>query len=228
MKKLLQVSAVLLAAVLMFAGCKNNADEGESLPGTWVSSLDYNDDWQKNNWTVSKNKITYNCSNVSSLGIENDHYRTYCAWVANKPQIYGVRAKIKQNTFTKAEPGIMLFETSSNDKFDAYYSLTFYKGSYTLFEKLSGQEPTCLSKSTDDEGTYTNTWHDSIKQEGNENEVLFYTDGDKLVLKVNGSTVTTIDKKLDAGNTWVCMDIPSNAASPINASWEILEFQTAK
>ena len=53
MKKLLQVSAVLLAAVLMFAGCKNNADEGgDDLPGTWVSSLEYYDDWQKNNWTA--------------------------------------------------------------------------------------------------------------------------------------------------------------------------------
>lgn len=229
MKKLLQVSAVLLAAVLMFAGCKNNADEGgDSLPGTWVSSLEYYDDWQKNNWTATANKLQYNCSDVSALGLKDGYSTTYSAGVADKPQLYGVRVKIKQNTFTEAEPGIVLFRTTSGNSWDSYYQLTFWKGSYILYEKLSGQNPTCISQTTDGTNTYTNTWHDSIKQEGSTNEVLFYTDGDKLVLKVNGSTVKTIDKKLDSGDTGACISISSRATAPINANWEFLEFQTAK
>lgn len=228
MKKLLQVSAVLIAAVLMFAGCKNNADEGESLPGTWVSSLDYNDDWQKNNWTATANKLQYNCSDVSALGIQDGLSTIYFAGVAKEPQLYGVRVKIKQNTFTEAEPGIVLFRTTSGNSWDSYYQLTFWKGSYILYEKLSGQNLTCISQTTDGTDTYTNTWHDSIKKEGSTNEVLFYTDGDKLVLKVNGSTVTTIDKKLDSGDTGACISISSSATAPINSSWEFLEFQTGK
>ena len=224
MKKLLQVSAVLLAAVLMFAGCKNNADEGgDDLPGTWVSSLKYYDDWQKNNWTATANKLQYNCSDVSSLG-----GMTYSSGVAEEPQLYGVRVKIKQNSFTDAEPGIILFRTITGNEWDTYYSLTFWKGSYILYEKLSGQDPTCISKTTDGTNTYSNTWHDAIKEEGNTNEVLFYTDGDKLVLKVNGSTITTIDKKLDEGYTAACITIPKTATAPINANWEFLEFQTGK
>lgn len=230
MKKLLQVSAVLLAAVLMFAGCKNNADEGgDDLPGTWVSSLEYYKDWQQNNWTATANKLQYNCSDVSALGIPNGYSTTYAAGVAEEPQLYGVKVKIKQNVFTQAEPGIVLFKTTAaNGSWDTYYQLTFWDGSYILYEKLSGKDRTCLSTRTDGSTAVPNKYHDAIKAEGNTNEVLFYTDGDKLVLKVNGSTVTTIDKKLDAGDMGPCIAIPSNATAPINASWEFLEFQTAK
>ncbi len=231
MKKLLTVTAVLLTAALLFTGCKNaaNSDGGEDLPGTWVSSLDYYQPYTANNWTGNKNTISYDCSNVSSLGIETGYTMTYASGLSEGPQLYGVRAKIKQNTFTDAEPGIILFKTSSADgKWDTYYTLTFWKGSYILYEKLSGQERTCISKTSDGTETYSNTWHKSIKEEGNTNEVLFYTDGDKLVLKVNGSTVTTIQKKLDTGDTGACIVIPSDATGSINANWEFLEFQTGK
>lgn len=234
MKKLLQVSAVLLAAVLMFAGCKNNADEGgDDLPGTWVSSLEYYDALQSNNWTRTANKVQYNCSNISALGLDEGYSTTYAVGLAEEPQLYGVRVKIKQNTFTEAEPGIVLFRTSAKDSagnnyWDTYYQLVFWDGSYILYEKLTGQTRTCLSTRTDGSKTVCNTYHDAIKAEGNTNEVLFYTDGDKLVLKINGSTIKTIDKKLDTGDMGACIEIPSNATAPINANWEFLEFQTAK
>ena len=229
MKKLLQVSAVLLAAVLMFAGCKNNADEGgDDLPGTWVSSLKYYDALQSNNWTRTANKVQYNCSDISALGLDEGYSTTYAVGLAEEPQLYGVRVKIKQNTFTEATPGIVLFRTTSGNGWDSYYQLTFWDGSYILYEKLDGKDRTCLSTRTDGSKTVCNTYHDAIKAEGNTNEVLFYTDGDKLVLKINGSTIKTIDKKLDTGDMGACIEIPSYATAPINSSWEFLECQTAK
>lgn len=230
MKKILQVSAVLIAAVLMFAGCKNNADEGESLPGTWVSSLEYYQPGTSNNWTFNNNRLAYTCSDPASLNVPQGYSSTYTANVATAPQLYGVRVKIKQDAFTKAEPGIMLFltttkDTSGNSVFETYYSLSFYKGSYILYEKEAGKERVCLSR---DEGGYANIFNDAINAEGIENEVLFYTDGDKLVLKINGTTITTVSKKLDSGKTSACMIVPDEATGSINANWEFLEFQTGK
>ena len=234
MKKLLTVAAVLMAAAMFFTGCKNAAnsdDGGEDLPGTWVSTVDYYEANTGNPWSNNKNKVSFSCSNATSLGIEEGYSSTYSCAVS-PTQLYGVRAKVKQNAFTKAEPGLILFLTTtgqgSNTKFDTYYSLTFYKGSYTLYEKESGKESVCLSTSTENGETYENTWHDAIKQEGNSNEVLFYTDGNKLVLKINGTKIATIDKKLDSGKTSACMFVPGGISGAINANWEFLEFQTGK
>ena len=238
MKKLLSVTAVLIAAALFFAGCNNAANTPEDapeekLPGTWVSSLTYYNPATQGNWTYNKNKVSYKCTNAASLGIEKDYSSTFTCGVS-ATQLYGVRAKIKQDAFTKAEPGLILFlKTSENSNggstFDQYYSLTFYKGSYTLYEKEIGKQRVCLSTHKYEDGNeYSNTYNDAIKDEGNENEVLFYTDGDKMVLKVNGTLIKTFDKKLDDGKTTACMYIPGGLSGAINANWEFLEFQTAK
>ena len=239
MKKLLTIATVLLTAALVFTGCSNPAssgdgDDGEKLPGTWVQSVNYYKAETGELWSNNNNKISFGCSDPSTLGIGQKYATTYTCPIT-PTQLYGVRAKIKQNAFTEAEPGIYLFLTTSKDannntSFDTYYSLTFYKGSYTIYEKENGKERVCLSSQYDaeDDKTYENTWNDAIKAEGNENEVLFYTDGDKLVLKINGTLIKTFDKKLDSGKTCACMFVPGKATDAINANWEFLEFQTAK
>ena len=231
MKKLLTIATVLLTAALVFTGCSNPAassgDGGEKLPGTWVSSVTYLDDWSQNNWTASKNQISYNFANPASLNIPKKSSTTYAANIT-PTQLYGVKAIIKQESESGADIGLVLFQTSgSNGNWDTYYELRFWQNSYILYEKLSGEEPTCLSRTEDG---YTNTSHNAIKKEGNENEVLFYTDGDYLVIKVNGTEIKRIEKKLDSGKTQASITIydAENTPGPINASWKFVEFQTAK
>ena len=231
MKKLLSVTAVLIAAALFFAGCNNAANTPEDapvekLPGTWVSSVPYFDDWSQNNWTASKNQISYNLANPASLNIQQDYSSTYAANIT-QTQLYGVKAILKQESESGADIGLVLFQTSgSNGNWDTYYELRFWQNSYILYEKLSGEEPTCLSKN----GNIIVTRDNAIKPEGNENEVLFYTDGDDLVIKVNGTEIKRIEKKLDSGKTQASITIydAENTPGPINASWKFVEFQTAK
>ena len=218
MKKLLPVTAVLMAAALFFAGCSNSADgPTETLPGTWVSSVEY---WPSNpeNWTRNGNTFSYNLTDVSSLGMESGYSYSKVFTIKTSP-IYGVKAKVRQNNFTDSQVGITLFAGD-----DSYYQLTFWKGSYILYEKLSGGERTCLTMNNG----YINLFNSSIKEEGQTNEVLFYTDGDNLVIKVNGTKLTSIPKKLDSGSAGAMVVLTSNSTSPVNASCEFLEFQTAK
>ena len=224
MKKLLSVAVALMTAALFFAGCSNSVSE--TLPGTWVSSVQYYSDGTSGNWTNSRNRISYSCADPSTLGIEANTSNTYFCY-PTPTQIYGVRAKVKQNSFTDTDQGIILFLTSNNDtgNWDSYYRLSFWKNSFILFEKLNGSEITCLSQ---DENGYVNTFSNAINSEGQENEVLFYTDGNNLVIKVNGTELKRIPKRLDSGKAGACIVISDDSTGPINANWEFVEFQTAK
>ncbi len=220
MKKLLSVAVVIMTAALFFAGCSNSADgPTETLPGTWVSSVEY---WPSTpeNWTRNGNTFSYNLTDVSSLGMESGYtYPKFCQIKTNP--IYGVKVKIRQNSRTDSEVGIMLF---MDDNSSCYY-LTFVYDSYILYETLPNGERTCLTMNNG----HSNIFNSSvIKKEGQTNEVLFYTDGDNLVIKVNGTLLKSIPKQLDSGFAAPVVGLNSGVTTPINASWEFLEFQTAK
>ncbi len=238
MKKLLTLTALLLAASLIFTACANGSSEsddggsgGSKLPGTWVKASGIEEtkffgDLNKNGWTRIKNKINYTVD-VSTLGIQSGYVSR--RWLGFLDQdIYGVHVKIKQKAFTDTECGIMLFysddDGDANTQEDAaYYELTFWKGSYILKEKVkNNKDATKLSGDAQSQ----NTWNDAIKKEGNENDVLLYTEGDNLVLKVNGTTIKTFKKNLNDGACEACVVIPGNATGTMDVAWNFVEFQT--
>lgn len=222
MKKLLSITALLMTAVLFFSSCSNasgGSDSGPSLPGSWTSSINYFDPIQTEKWTRDAGNLTYKWNkSASEEGVTS--------WIPlTNDQIYGVKVKMKQKVFTEAEIGIYLYEDGDyKDNTDSYYALYLWKGSYILKEKLSGQTVTYLSG----DGVYSNTWNDAIKEEGNENTVLFYTDGDNLVLKINGTEIKRFKNKLSTGLCNATMSIPKKAAGNIEASWSFVDFQTKK
>lgn len=235
MKKIISLSAVLLTAVLLFSGCSNAAGgdgSGDSLPGKWVSASsladnEYYNDFDNDSWKASKNITSFKCARTK-LEIQDGYSRQL--WLDSFPKpLYGVHVKIKQKYFTGAECGLLLFysdedgNTSTTDD-TAYYELSFWKGSYTMREKVKGKEVTQLSG----DNQYKNTWNDAINEEGKENDVLLYSDGDNLVLKVNGTVITTFKRKLNSGTCKSYMYIPSSATGIMDVNWEYVEYQTAK
>ena len=134
MKKLLIVTTALMAAALFFAGCSNpsgssastdpnnqnnsgTTDQTDSLPGTWVKNLENFTTGTSGNWTNNGNKVSFKCSDPASLNIPKGYETTYTRAIS-QTQLYGVRARIKQDAFTKAEPGLILFLKTSEDDSD--------------------------------------------------------------------------------------------------------------
>ena len=218
MKKLLKLSTLLITAALIFTSCGPKNTEEDGLPGHWTSNPGFYDSWNKDGWTLNNNKVCYTCNDVSNITENKVATRTLGVI---PDDVEGVHVKIKQQNFTDAECGIRLFVS---DDTASYYELLFWKGSYTLIEQLSGQEKNILSKN----GEYSNIWNDAINEEGQENDVLFYSDGKYLVLNVNGVEVKTIERKLESGKCRTLMSIPHGATTPINVNWNFVEFQTAK
>ena len=216
MKKLLTIATVLLTAALVFTGCSNPAassgdgggDGGSSLPGTWTSNVEYFEDFSKDGWSRSRNVVKYNCTNPSSLNIVEG--KSISQWVPyTGQQIYGFKAKIKQDKFTTGDYGFNFFYdnkgTSNDYTDDSCYELTFWDTSYMLWKKING-EWTCLSVR---EGTNSsNIFNDAINPEGQENEVLVYSEGSNLVIKVNGTELCTIPRELEKGSFNALLNIP--------------------
>ena len=234
MKKLLSISAVLLTAALIFTGCAQptvpeNTNPG---PGTWTSNVNFLEEFSENFWTRSKNLMTYNCTNPSSLNIPSG--KTLSSWVSySADKVYGFKAKIKQDKFTDGEYGFIFFyddkNTDSVDD-DSYYSLSFWDESYILYKVINGTS-TCLSSSTSNGTTYSNTYNSAIKPEGQENEVIVYSEGNNLVIKVNGTTIKTITRELEPGTVNALVKIPYSVQQnnkTFNTDFTVLSFQTAK
>ena len=232
MKKLLSISAVLLTAALIFTGCAQptvpeNTNPG---PGTWTSNVNFLEEFSENFWTRSKNLMTYNCTNPSSLNIPSG--KTLSSWVSySADKVYGFKAKIKQDKFTDGEYGFIFFYDDKNTESptdDSYYQLSFWKESYILYKRINGTM-TCLSTP---EGTnYSNTFNDAIKPEGQENEVIVYSEGNNLVIKVNGTTIKTITRELEPGTVNALVKIPYSVQQnnkTFNTDFTVLSFQTAK
>ncbi|SFI95754.1 hypothetical protein SAMN04487775_1094 [Treponema bryantii] len=228
MKKLLTISAVLLAAALVFTGCSNPAansgDEGEKLPGTWSSSVTYYNDYNQNGWTLKNNTISYKCDDPTTLQIPTNKVQLLSLPISSD-KIYGVNVKLKQAKFTDSEYGILFLESGdSSDNTNSYYRLTLWQNSYILYEKLSGHAETLLSVN----GEYQNIVNNAIKKEGEENDVLFYTEGEELVLKINGTEIKRIANKLDKGRCHAYVRIPYDATESIAINYNFVNFQTAK
>lgn len=226
MKKLFALSMLLLTAALFFTGCTNNSNSGsdeEVLPGHWTTAPKFYEAYDGNGWKYNKNTTKYVCTDPKALNIGEK--MVLSKWLpVSSDTLFGVHVKIKQEKFTEAECGIRLFSTGdSQNNTDAYYQLTFYRGSYTLMEKLSGQDAKCLSG--DDK--YKNTWEDEIAEEGEENDVYLYSDGQNLVLKVNGTELKVVERKLNTGLCSSYMYIPYDVSGAINVEWDYEDFQTA-
>lgn len=229
MKKVLTLTALLLAAAFFFTGCANGSGDsgggggGSALPGHWTTTPSFYASYNEDNWNATDNKINYKAA-ASSLNVPEGYHRNL--WLSPvTDDVYGVHVKIKQKYFTKAECGIRLFNSGDNkDNSDAYYELTFYQNSYTLWEKLSGQSATLLSGYD----IYKNTLNDAINPETQENDVLFYSDGDYLVLKVNGVELKSFKSKLNTGKCAALLYVTHGASGIIDVDWNFVKFQTAK
>lgn len=102
MKKLLSVAVVLMTAALFFAGCSNSVSE--TLPGTWVSSVQYYSDGTSGNWTNSRNRISYSCADPSTLGIEANTSNTYFLLPNTNSNLWG-QSKSKAKFFYRHRAG---------------------------------------------------------------------------------------------------------------------------
>ena len=231
MKKLLTLSAALLAASLFFTACSNPSggdNGGGKLPGTWTSNVQYANDYSSEGWTRNRNVIKYNLTNPSSLGLSQNQASNQ--WlIYSRDSVYGFKAKIKQNKHTDGEYGFYFLVNDKGTESvsdDSGYQLTFWQNSYILRKVLNGTT-TCLSLN----GGYANVINDAIKKEGQENEVIVYSEGNNLIIKVNGTEIWRGARELEAGTCNAFVRIPYSVQQnniKFTTDFTIVEFQTSK
>ena len=219
-KNLLSVTVVLMTAALFFAGCSNSANgPAQSLPGTWVSDVEYYTPGTYNGpcgtWTFDNKNVNYTSQT------EPDYTGTSASdsLIVSDRQVYGVRAKV--TTRSGAAAGIIL---PVDTDYSSYYTLLIWKDSYMLAERFNG-----TAKWLSESNGGSNTFHRAIRGEGQTNEVLIYTDGNFLIIKINGTQIKRISKKSDsflAGTSALLSK--EQTTFPVNANWEFLEFQIEK
>lgn len=203
MKKLLQVSAVLIAAVLLFAGCKNNADD-DSLPGNWKSDIQYYNGtetaykWISNTDKVAIGTVTWDGQGGAvyhnetpsdpNAGTENaliaGYYNgtAYGFMSSDYSDLTGFEATASSATTT---PYGFCFNihASANSGWTDYYDLQFNGQTFKLTKRVNSTTTTIQSWKT----------ATAIKAQSNTNNVTVYKDGDSIIIKVNGSHIYTIE-----------------------------------
>ena len=189
MKKLLQVSAVLLAAVLMFAGCKNNADEGgDDLPGKWKSELSFYNDQTTDKRTGalvtcdgSGGVIVQNANPEqpdSTNPIKENGYRTNLYTFASDINLTGFEATAK-NTSSYSTYG---FCFNISDDWSDMYQIDFEYSGFIIYK--------CIDSNWDKVCDWTQ--NKAIKAEPAENTITVYKDNADIIIKANGTTLYTI------------------------------------
>jgi len=192
MKKLLTVTAVLLTAALFFTGCKNaaNSDGGEDLPGKWKSDL---------NFYPAQN------ANVERTGgvLTTDGKGTAIFQNTNPTQPDPANPIIERNfrndiyKFSK-ENNLTGFEaTAKSTSSYCTYGFSFnisndWKNMYQIILEYDSFE---IQKEIDGTWSIIKNWtqNNAIKLEPAENTVTVYKDGNSIVIKVNGTTIHTIE-----------------------------------
>lgn len=190
MKKLLQVSAVLLAAVLMFAGCKNNADEGgDDLPGKWTNELQFFELQSTDNRTgcqiTASGDGNVICKNDNPTQTDPDHPLTENHFRNN---LYAFASDINLTGFEATAKCTSAYSTygfsfNISDDWKNMYQINFQNNYFIIQKEIDG------------------TWSDvkswtkntAIKAEPAENSVVVYKDGNSIIIKVNGTNIYTIE-----------------------------------
>ena len=189
MKKLLQVSAVLLAAVLMFAGCKNNADEGgDDLPGKWTSELNFYSG-------QTTDPITKGLLTADGKGGVIIQYAKPTQPDPDKPLTENY---FRNNLYPfSSDLNLTGFEATakSTSSYCTYgFSFNVSDDWYNMYQLLLEYDSYKLRKEIDGTWSDITNWssNKAIKMEPAENTVTVYKDGDSIVIKVNGTTIYTI------------------------------------
>jgi len=205
MKKLLQVSAVLIAAVLLFAGCKNNADD-DSLPGKWKNDIQYY------NGTVDMTTAD------AALGVPETAIGTV-TWDGQGGAVYsfespfdpyaGTKDALQQNHFFNYAYGFMGSQYSDLTGFDAVASCTSSRAPYGFYFNIHSEsnrwtdyyellfEGTAfrIGQKVNGEWTTLHAWDNAtaINASPKNNNISVYKDGDVIKIKVNGTIISTIE-----------------------------------
>ena len=198
MKKLLQVSAVLIAAALLFAGCKNNADD-DSLPGNWKSDITY--------YSGTTNMTTKN----TSLGVNETAIGTV-TWDGQGGAVYSFESPfdpyantssaLQENHFFGYGYGFMSPQYSDITGFDATASCTSSRAPYGFYfninsdstgwtdyyELLIEDNSFRVGQRVNGEWTTLQAWKDAtaINDTPKNNNIAAYKDGDVIRIKING------------------------------------------
>ena len=231
MKKLLTVTAVLMAAALIFTGCKNAAnsdDGGEDLPGTWTSDAEVFEKYKDHpgrKITVTDKTVTFTCtpSEVESSDVPSQGFYSYPYSFTTESIYTGFKVSASGSS-SKSGCGLLFCGQDVGDNsWSGYKLLLDYDG--FMLEQI-------------DEGKYsdiTTNWvtNSAIKKEPAANDVTIYTDSDSnIVIKINGTKVYTLKnptyKKGWIGFTANIAKDDVTAGKTVTQKYVFKEFQTAK
>lgn len=234
MKKLLSVTAVLIAAALFFAGCNNAANTPEDapeekLPGTWTTEADvFSNYTQKPGRAISvtDKTVTFTCtpSELQSADIpENGGFYSF-VYSFTVDNIYTGFKVSASGSSSKSGCGLIFCgKDEDNNSWSGYQLLIDYDG-IVLNQYDKGNRTQII----DD-------WlsNDAIKKEPNTNEIAIYTDSDdSIVIMFNGTKVYTIKnpvhKKGWIGFTTNIAKDDATAGKTVTQKYSFTEFQTAK
>ncbi len=193
MKKLLSISAILLAAALVFTGCSNpssgSGSDPDALPGKWKTNLDFftgTNDCKYCGGTIThdgKGGVVYSNPNPTepdpSSPMEEGHMTSAFYTICADTNLTGFEATAKSTSpYCTYGFGWAISENDWNNM----YELSFEYNGFILYEEINGVWTPIQNWKNDS----------SIKKEPGENTVIVYKDGSNIIIKVNGSVIYTI------------------------------------
>ncbi len=231
MKKLLTISAVLLAAALVFTGCSNPASSSgdgpteKTYPGTWTTDA--------NTWSG------YNTSTGRTITVNNNtitvstNTTTYANMPASGKWSYGADEFTRNGTFkgfaatatstSKAGCGFCFGyseDKDDNSKFSSYV-LIIQDGACLVTKAVDGVWDT-VTASDWISNTCINTGNST-------NEVVVYTDTDSsIIIEINGTAVRRIQSPastLRVGNVGFSPVISGSDTGTVTQTYTFKKFQ---
>ena len=220
MKKLLTMSALLLVALLLFTSCPSGPAQI-----TWASSVEMN---TNTNTVFGVGTLSYNSTNnkfvfnidagdvtgttyVPSSGSFKSNFFT----VTTDDTYLGFKATVDTTEDTYCG---FVFNAKYQNAW-SYYILFLHGNSYMLKKCISGTSSTVASWTT----------NAAINAAPEENEVIVYKEGSKIIIKINGTEVYTItNPQLQSGGCGpVCCinDDDVEHHTTVTTNWKFNAFQ---